>query len=177
MPRYVALLRGVNVGGSGRMAMADLRACVEGAGYEDVATHIQSGNVLFRTPARSAEKVAVALEEAAGADLGFRTAVMIRTAAQLTAALDANPFPDADPAALHIAFLRAVPAAARAKALVAPDGPDEVVVIGREAHLHYPGGMGRSKLSGAYVEKALGVAATARRRSVVETIRDLLLAG
>ena len=58
MPRYVALLRGVNVGGSGRMAMADLRACVEAAGYEDVATHIQTGNVLFRTPMRSAEKVA-----------------------------------------------------------------------------------------------------------------------
>ena len=72
MPRYVALLRGVNVGGSGRMAMADLRACVEGIGHEDVATHIQTGNVLFSTRMRSAEKVARALEEAVEADLGFR---------------------------------------------------------------------------------------------------------
>ena len=142
MPRYVALLRGVNVGGSGRMAMADLRACVEGDGFEDVTTHIQTGNVLFRTPMRSAEKVARALEEAVEADLAFRTAVMVRTA--------------------------------KAKALVAPEGPDEVAVIGREVHLHYPDGMGRSKLSGAYIEKALGVPATARRRSVVEKIRDLL---
>ena len=75
------------------MKMADLRACVEAAGYEDVATHIQTGNVLFRTAARSAEKVAVALEKAVEADLGFATAVMVRTASQLTAALDAEPVP------------------------------------------------------------------------------------
>jgi uncharacterized protein (DUF1697 family) len=174
VPRYVALLRGVNVGGKGRMAMADLRACVERIGHEDVATHIQTGNVLFRTPMRSAEKVATALEDAVEADLGFRTAVMIRTAAQLSAALDVRPFPDADPEALHIAFLREMPAAATAKALVAPDGPDELAVIGREVHLHYPDRMGRSKLTGALIEKALGVPATARRRSVVEKLRELL---
>ena len=174
MPRYVALLRGVNVGGSGRMKMADLRACVEAAGYEDVATHIQTGNVLFRTAARSAEKVAVAFEKAVEGDLGFATAVMIRTASQLTAALDANPFPDADPKALHIAFLREAPAAAKVEALTAPDGPDELEVIGREVHLHYPDGMGRSKMSGAWIEKRLGVPATARNRTVVTAIRDLL---
>ncbi len=174
MPRYVALLRGVNVGGSGRMAMADLRACVERGGFEDVTTHIQTGNVLFRTPMRSAERVAVALETAVEGGLGFRTAAMVRTAAQLTAALDERPFPDADPATLHIAFLRGAPAAGEAQAFAAPDGPDEAVVIGREVHLRYPEGMGRSKLSGAYVEKRLGVPATARRRSVVEAIRDLL---
>jgi uncharacterized protein (DUF1697 family) len=174
MPRYVALLRGVNVGGKGRMAMADLRACVERIGHEDVATHIQTGNVLFRTPIRSAEKVATAMEDAVEADLGFRTAVMIRTAAQLTAALEERPFPAADQAALHIAFLRETPTAAKAKALVAPNGPDEVAVIGREVHLHYPNGIGRSKLTGASIEKALGVPATARRRSVVEKLRDLL---
>ena len=176
MPRYVALLRGVNVGGSGRMAMADLRACVEGAGFEDVATHIQTGNVLVRTSMRSAEKVAGALEKAVAADLGFRTAVMVRTAAQLTAALDERPFPGADAAALHIAFLRETPSAARAKALVAPEGPDELAVVGREGYLHYPDGQGRSKLTGALIEKALGVPATARRRSVVEKLRELLLA-
>lgn len=176
MPRFVALLRGVNVGGSGRMAMADLRTCVEGAGFEDVATHIQSGNVLVRTSMRSAEKVARALEAAVEADLGFRTAVMVRTAAQLTAALDERPFPKAADAALHIAFLREKPSAANAKELVAPEGPDEVAVVGREVYLHYPDGQGRSKLSGAYIEKRLGVPATARKRSVVEKLRDLLLA-
>jgi uncharacterized protein (DUF1697 family) len=174
VPRYVALLRGVNVGGSGRMAMADLRSCVEGAGFEDVATHIQSGNVLVRTPMRSAEKVARALEKAVEADLGFRTAVMVRTAAQLTAALEERPFPEAADAALHIAFLRETPSAGRAKALVAPEGPDEVAVVGREVYLHYPDGQGRSKLTGALIEKALGVPATARKRSVVQKLLELL---
>jgi uncharacterized protein (DUF1697 family) len=177
VPRYVALLRGVNVGGSGRMAMADLRACVEGAGFAEVATHIQTGNVLVRTPMRSAERVARALEAAVEEGLGFRTAAMVRTAAQLDAALDARPFPDAEPASLHIAFLREAPAADRITAFAAPDGPDEAVVIGSEVHLRYPDGMGRSKLTGAFIERALGVPATARRRTVVETIRDLLRAG
>ena len=60
------------------------------------------------------------------------------------------------------------------KALTAPDGPDELEVIGREVHLHYPDGMGRSKMSGAWIEKRLGVPATARNRTVVTAIRDLL---
>ena len=59
---------------------------------------------------------------------------------------------------------------------MAPEGPDEVAVVGSEVYLHYPDGQGRSKLSGAYIEKRLGVAATARKRSVVEKLRDLLLA-
>jgi uncharacterized protein (DUF1697 family) len=172
--RYAALLRGVNVGGSGRMAMADLRACVEGAGFADVATHIQTGNVLLRTPMRSDERVATALEEAVEAGLGFRTAVMVRTATQLTAALDADPFPGVDPAALHVAFLRAAPDAAAATGLVPPAGPDELRVAGREVHLHYPDGMGRSKLTGAWMEKRLGVPLTVRNRRVVAAIRDLL---
>jgi len=159
------------------MAMADLRACVEGGGFADVATHIQTGNVLLRTPMRSAERVADAVERAVADGLGFRTAAMVRTAAQLTAALEERPFPDADPATLHIAFLRQAPDAAASNAFAAPDGPDEAVVIGREVHLRYPGGMGRSKLTGARIEKALGVPATARRRGVVEAIRDLLLDG
>ena len=154
--------------------MAELRTCVEDAGFEDVSTHIQTGNVLLRTSMRSAEKVARALEKVVEADLGFRTAVMVRTAAQLTAALDERPFPDADETALHIAFLREKPPAARVKALVAPEGPDDLVVVGREVYLHYPDGQGRSKLTGALIEKALGVPATARRRSVVEKLRDLL---
>jgi uncharacterized protein (DUF1697 family) len=156
------------------MAMADLRACVERLGHEDVATHIQSGNVLFRTPMRSAEKVARTLEEAVEADLGLRTAVMVRTAAQLTAALEADAFPGADPATLHIGFLRDDPDPAAAADLVPPPGPDAVRVIGREAHLLYPDGTGRSKMSGAWLEKRLGVPLTIRRRSVVETLRDLL---
>jgi uncharacterized protein (DUF1697 family) len=172
MSRYVALLRGVNVGGRGRIAMADLRACVEGLGHADVRTHIQSGNVLFATGTRSAERVATGLEQAIERDLGFATAVMVRTAAELTAALEADPFPGADPAALHVGFLRRAP---DGEPDVTPAaGPDEARLVGREVHLHYPGGMGRSKLTGAWLEKRIGVPLTVRNRCVVTSLRDLL---
>ena len=172
MPRYVVLLRGVNVGGSGRMAMADLRACVEGIGHEDVATHIQTGNVILRASSRSAESVGKTVEAAVAKDLGFETSAMVRSVAQLRRVLDTEPFPDADPAALHVAFLRERPDAATAGALVAPEGPDELVVVGQEVHLRYPDGMGRSKLSGAYLEKRLGVPLTARKRTVVAKLLE-----
>jgi len=99
---------------------------------------------------------------------------MVRTAVQLRTVLDALPFPDAEPSALHVAFLREEPDAAKARELAAPDGPDELRVIGREVHLHYPDGMGRSRMSGAYIEKRLGVPLTARRRTVVATLLELL---
>ena len=154
--------------------MADLRGLVEGLGHSDVATHIQSGNVVLRASSRSAERVAVGIEEALARDLGFETSAMVRTAAQLRMVLDAEPFPDAAPGALHVAFLRRPPDAAAARALVAPQGPDELAVVGQEVHLHYPDGMGRSKLSGAYLEKRLGVPLTARKRTVVAKLLELL---
>jgi len=166
----------VNVGGRNRMAMTDLRACVEAIGYRDVATHIQSGNVVFRTRSRSADAVAAALEEALARNLGVATPVMVRTERQLTVALDADPFPGADPKALHIGFLREDPAPDAVAGLAAPPGPDELRVIGRQVHLHYPAGMGRSKMSGAYLEKRLGVPLTVRNRAVTTALRDLLRA-
>lgn len=171
MPRYVALLRGVNVGGRGRLAMADLRACVSRLGHEDVATHIQSGNVVFSSATRSAETLAAALEEAVERDLGLRTAVMVRTLDQLAAVLAADPFPGAEPAALHVGFLRRAPEGVPD---LTPPGPDEARLLGSEVHLHYPGGMGRSKLTGAWLERRLGVPLTVRNRRVVGALRDLL---
>jgi uncharacterized protein (DUF1697 family) len=154
--------------------MADLRALVEGLGHTDVATHIQSGNVVFRASSRSAERVAVGIEEALARDLGFETAVMVRTAADLSGVLAARPFPDADPAALHVAFCRREPDPERAAALTAPAGsPDECTLIGREVHLHLPSGMGRTKLNGAGLERRLGVPVTARNWRVVTALQGL----
>lgn len=144
MPVHVALLRAINVGGTGKLAMADLRAICEGLGFSDVKTYIQSGNVLFRSDFPAPE-AAAKLVAALGEKLGKAPGVVIRDARQLQAIADASPFPDAKTNLLHVVFLpNAAPADALDK-LVAPDG-EEVVVAGHEIYVHYPNGSGPSKM-------------------------------
>ncbi|WP_457586437.1 DUF1697 domain-containing protein [Ensifer canadensis] len=144
MTVHVALLRAINVGGAGMLAMADLRAICEGLGFGDAKTYIQSGNVLFRSdlpPPEAAAKLGAAL----GEKLGKAPGVMVRNAGQLQAIAENAPFPDAKTNLLHVVFLpNAAPADALEK-LVAPDG-EEVHVAGHEIYVHYPNGSGRSKL-------------------------------
>lgn len=144
MPVHVALLRAINVGGTGMLAMADLRAICEALGFGDVKTYIQSGNVLFRSDL-PAPDAAASLASALGEKLGRAPGVMIRNAGQLQAIADTSPFPDAKTNLLHVVFL---PDAAPADALdkfVAPDG-EEVQIAGHEIYVHYPNGSGRSKM-------------------------------
>src|SRR5258707_2933192 len=107
MARYIALLRGINLGSSRRMSMQDLRALLTGLGYTDVATLLQSGNVVFTSPRREADKVRVEVEKAISQQLGMAVRCVMRTAAQLAAVVDANPFQDhaGDGAKLMVAFL------------------------------------------------------------------------
>ena len=106
MERMAALLRGVNVGGHRRLAMADLAAAVEGLGHRDVVTYLQSGNVVFTPGSRAAPgSVAARIEEALAAGPGLDARVFVRTASELASVLAANPFTDADPRTLHVTFL------------------------------------------------------------------------
>jgi uncharacterized protein (DUF1697 family) len=176
MVTYAALLRGVNVGGHNPVPMPALKRLCGDLGYDDVVTYIQSGNVVFRSPARSAAAVERALATAIEEALGLTITVLVRTTGELGTILRSNPFPKAEPHRLHVAFLSAKPTAARARALEAFDaGRDEVKVRGREAYLHTPQGYGNSKLSGGFVEKQLEVAATARNWNTVTKL--LALAG
>ncbi len=144
MPVHIALLRAINVGGTGKLAMADLKAVCEKAGFWDVKTYIQSGNVLFRSdlPAASAAKV---LDEALGVFLGKAPGVMVRSREQLEKIAESNPFPAAQPNYLLVNFLSEKAPADALDKLVAPDG-EEVHVAGDEIYVHYPNGSGRSKL-------------------------------
>lgn len=144
MTRYVALLRAVNVGGTGRLAMADLAALSRDAGLTNVRTYIASGNVVFDSTAK-APGVVRAIEERLLAHLGKPTAVLLRTAAEMAAVLAANPFPDAA-AKLTSAFFLAGPPPADALAGIAGRKDEVVRLGGREIYVHYPSGMGRSKL-------------------------------
>lgn len=144
MTVYVALLRAVNVGGTGTLTMKDLRALCTGLGFENVRTYIQSGNVVFESKLSAAalqKKLETALSEKTGPQAG----VLIRTAAELRAALEANPFPRAMPARVAVVFLDKPAPSNLLSGLVIP-GREEVKVVGREIFVHYPDGIGRSKL-------------------------------
>ncbi|MBW9053686.1 DUF1697 domain-containing protein [Rhizobium mesosinicum] len=144
MAVYVALLRAVNVGGTGSLPMAELKAICEGLGFADVKTYIQSGNVLFHSD--EAEKaVEEKLDAALGKTLGKRPGVMVRSRRELDAIIADAPFPEAKPNFLLVYFLpQAAPKDALDK-MVAPDG-EEAKLAGREIYVHYPIGSGRSKL-------------------------------
>src|SRR3954452_5528043 len=175
MPTYVALLRGVNLGSHNKVPMAALRAVVEGLGYDDVSTYIQSGNVVLTTKDGSA-KVEKAIHGAIENEFGFDVVVVVRTAAQMKMVVNANPFTKKakDDGHLHVVFLAAKPKPDKVKALTEADwGNDEVAVTGTEAYLHLPNGYGRAKLNNMLVEKKLGVAATARNWRTTAKLLEL----
>ncbi|MEI1252343.1 DUF1697 domain-containing protein [Rhizobium aouanii] len=144
MPVYIALLRAVNVGGTGSLPMAELKAICEGLGFSDVKTYIQSGNVLFRSD-EAEETVEERLDEALGKKLGKRPGVMVHSRKELDGIVADAPFPDAKPNFLLVYFLPEKAPDDALEKMVAPDG-EEAKLAGREIYVHYPNGSGRSKL-------------------------------
>ena len=144
MAIYVALLRGINVGGTGILAMKDLMAMCGRLGFAKARTYIQSGNAIFECALKE-EAVRHRLEEALAAKMGKRIDVMVRTAAELRAALEANPFPDKEPNKTAVFFLAGKPPAEQLRGLTGPAG-EQVRAGKREIYVYYPEGMGRSKL-------------------------------
>lgn len=144
MTVYVALLRAINVGGTGRLPMKDLAALCTDLGFAEARTYIQSGNVVFESR-KAEEAVCKALEAALTAALGKPADVVVRTAAEMAAVLTANPFAKAPPAKVGVAFLNGHLPKAALKEVVIP-GQEEVALGRREAYIHFPDGMGRSKL-------------------------------
>jgi uncharacterized protein (DUF1697 family) len=143
---YVVLLRGINVGGKTKIAMAALRDTCASVGCEDVVTYIQSGNVVLESKL-TADKLRAALEGAIAGEFGFNPAVMIRTVKEISAVVDRNPFAGTDDKTVHVGFLHAAPDAATKKCLGAIDcAPEELTVVGRDIYLHLPNGMGRAAL-------------------------------
>jgi uncharacterized protein (DUF1697 family) len=158
MARFVAFVRGINVGGRAKLAMSDLRERMASAGLTNVRTLLASGNVVFDGSGKPA-----ALEKKLEA-MGFGFDFFVRTPAELQRVVDANPFPDDaknDPSHLLVYFLKG-----NAKKIATP-GDEVTHARGRELYVAYRGSVGTSKLTGAVIEKQLGTRATGRNWNTV----------
>jgi uncharacterized protein (DUF1697 family) len=157
MPTHVALLRGINVGGQNKVGMAELRQVVTSLGHSDVATYIQSGNVVFSTGETGTAALAEALEQAITAAFGIRPRVVVVSRDELAQVMRDNPYADEpNPRAVHAVFLSAMPGpevaedvadAERRARQKQPGTRDTAQVIGRTIFLHTPDGFGRSELA------------------------------
>ncbi len=177
MTTYVALLRAVNVGGRKPVAMQDLRALLEGAGFEDPRTLLQSGNLLFRGRARAPAALERWLEARMRARLGLETDVFVRTSEEWEEIVARNPFraeAARDPAHLLVLCLKDGPAPALVRALHSSiAGPEVVEAAGRELYAVYPAGIGRSRLTIARIETELRTRATGRNWNTVVKLAAL----
>jgi uncharacterized protein (DUF1697 family) len=170
MKTYIALFRGINVGGKNLLPMKRLQVLLENLGLQDIRTYIQSGNVVFKgnetDPARLSEDISHAIEM----DLGFKPLVLLLELKQLEEVMKANPFPraESEPATLHVMFLASSPASPDLKALEGIRAGSERFELRASAfYLYAPDGIGRSKLA-ANVERLLGVPVTGRNWRTVE---------
>ena len=182
MPRYAALLRGINVGGRNMVAMADLRQVAASLGHTDVATYIQSGNLVFTSPQTDTIKLADVLEREIAERLGVQPAVVVLSHSELAQVMADNPFPDeTNPKCLHAVFRReevsadgiAAIAAAQQRAR-ARGSRDDVVVVGRTLFLRTPDGIGRSELAAQLARSGAQVAGTARNWATVTRLMTML---
>jgi uncharacterized protein (DUF1697 family) len=170
---YAALLRGVNVGGRGKISMPELVRVFESLGHEEVRSYIQSGNVVFRSTVSNPARVSAALERAVAESLGLETRVIVRTHSELEAIAAGSPF-DED---LHVVFLDSAPEPAAVAALAPDRSPgDRFEVAGREVYLSLASGAGRTKLTLDWLERGLGVAGTQRNWNTLLRLVELTAA-
>ncbi len=181
MMPHVALLRGINVGGTARIAMSDLVALSRALGFQDARTILQSGNLVFRSdPARGGEELESLLRRAIADRLGHEVEVLVRTADEWSGIIAANPFPAAasdDPSHLLVMALTREPEERAVDALrAAIEGPETIAAVGRQLYVVYPAGIGRSALTGARIEARLATRGTGRNWNTVLRIRALVQA-
>ncbi len=164
MKTYVALFRGINIGGNNILPMKELVGMLESIGLRDVQTYIQSGNAVFKSEEDDASLLSNSIRAAVKKGRGFEPRVLLPKPEELQRAVGANPFPEAEsePKTLHVHFLTSPPKHPDLEALEDIKGDRErFVLTGGVFYLHAPDGIGRSKLA-ANAEKKLGVAMTVR---------------
>lgn len=175
MAVHVALLRGINLAGKRRVGMAQLRELLTEAGYEDVRTHLQSGNVVLRAPV-GAGQLERDLGAAIESEFGFAVPVIVRSAAQLARVITEEPFGDAvtEPRLYQVSFLSGpAPAGTEQRLKELAAGAEQVTVRGTEIYAWHPDGIGRSKLASSLGAAATGVTMTTRNFRTVRALAEL----
>jgi uncharacterized protein (DUF1697 family) len=169
MTQYIALLRGINVGRAKRVAMAELRELLEGLGYTQVTTLLNSGNVVFEAGRTSSAKAAAAIEVAIEGHFKFPVPVIVITAQELHTAIADNPFPEAcaNPSQFLLAFVADAAALNKATPLLAQTWePDALALADKTAYIWCAGGILESKLVQAFT-RATGATITTRNWATV----------
>ncbi|MEU4211660.1 DUF1697 domain-containing protein [Streptomyces sp. NPDC026206] len=176
MTTYVALLRGINVGGKKRVPMQTLRELLAGMGCAAVRTHLNSGNAVFTHPDAGAEALAAGLEQAIEQELGLSVTCLVRESSDIRRVVDANPFAgrEVDPARFLVTFFAApVDPSAVAGLDSAVYAPEEFVLGDRELYLYCAAGIRESKLTKILSERRLGAVGTARNWNTVTRLAEL----
>ncbi|WNS41684.1 DUF1697 domain-containing protein [Paenibacillus sp. MMS20-IR301] len=177
MITYIALLRGINVGGHKLIKMQELKALFSSLQYENVRTYIQSGNVVFESGETSAGQLAEAISRGIEETFGFEVPVIIRTLEELEAAIAGNPFPLTQPEEfkrLYVSFLETEPAAeALEKIRPYEDGADKLCVHGKEMYTLYEVSVSESPLFKVPLDKLLGTTLTARNWNTLNKVAAL----
>ena len=174
----IALLRGINVGGHRKLPMAELRALLAGIGMEAPQSHIQSGNLAFRSPQPDPDRIAETLAAAIDAARGFRPKILVYSRADFEAILDANPYQVApeDRRSVHVFFLARPCRDPDRETMTALTGASESWTLTEAAlYLHAPDGIGRSKLADR-IERCVPVDMTARNLRTVHAVADMAAA-
>jgi uncharacterized protein (DUF1697 family) len=173
--RHILLLRGINLGPNRRVAMPRLREVLEDAGFEDVRTYVQSGNIVLSST-KKPDKVAAECERAIADEFGFDVPVVIRTRDELAAVVKRNPLGKVaiEPKRYQVSFLDGKPDPELVKELKSlATESEEFTVNGREFYAWHPEGVARSKLWNKLAGKGLGVTATARNWTTVTTLLEM----
>jgi len=171
---YIALLRGINVGGKNTLPMKDLTGILECMGYSDVSTYIQSGNAVFRSKTKCSNKTAIEIGSKIMESHGFTPKILLLEVSELKDAIENNPFRAEDGKGLHFFFLEAKPNNPDlTKLMNLKSASEEFKLDGSVFYLLAPDGIGHSKLAAA-VEKSMGVAATARNWNTVNKLISMV---
>jgi len=178
MTAFVSLFRGINVGGHKGVRMGDLKDLYESLGFKDVATYIQSGNVVFTGDDADVARLRGQIEDGFEKKFGFHSEVFVRTSAELRDIIDKNPFQgqqSKESKRVVVMFLAAHPDdRAQEDLFKTYAGPEEIFITGKEMYIYYADGIGRSKLSHGFIEKRLKTLGTARNWNTILQLQKMI---